>query len=401
MKCFKLNPNAQRRLQRFKSFKRGYYSFIVLLVLTLLCPVASLLVGNTPLMVKYDGQLYFPAFKHGVYSGEDFGEDYAYEAEYRDLKEKWADTDNRVWMPIVPYSPTEHDSIDRASIIIELGELEKLQALELEKLKTSGLTATELTATIAQFEERTFNETATLKQTMFHPRPPTAATKHYLGTDPSGRDVLAVLIYGYRIAISFSLMLLLATYVIGVTVGCLMGYYGGWFDLLVQRLIEVLSRMPFLFVMMIIAVIWKRSFGVLLLVMILFRWMSITWQMRTATYREKARDYVMAARSLGAGTPRIIFVHIIPSTIAILVTFIPFSISGAIIALTSLDYLGFGLPPGTPSWGELMKIGTDNMDSPWIVSSVVAALVILLFLVNLTGEAVREAYDPKKHTVYE
>lgn len=194
---------------------------------------------------------------------------------------------------------------------------------------------------------------------------------------------------------------MLFSYGIGVTVGCAMGYYGKWVDLLVQRIIEILSRVPFIYVIMILFTIFESSFGLLLALMVLFQWMGITWQMRTATYREKARDYIMAARSLGASNMRIIFVHIIPSTISLLVTFIPFSISGAIIVLTSLDFLGFGLPPGTPSWGKLMKMGTENMDSPWIVSSVVGAMILILFLVNLVGEAVREAFDPKKFTQYE
>jgi microcin C transport system permease protein len=180
-----------------------------------------------------------------------------------------------------------------------------------------------------------------------------------------------------------------------------MGYYGSWVDLLGQRGIEILSRVPFIFIIMIIGSTTKVTFGILLSLMILFQWMGISWQMRTATYREKSRDYIMAAKSLGASNMRIIFTHIIPSTISLIVTFIPFSISGSIIALTSLDFLGFGLPPGTPSWGELLKMGTRNMDAPWIVASVVVAMVFVLFIINLIGESIREAFDPKKFTKYE
>ena len=152
---------------------------------------------------------------------------------------------------------------------------------------------------------------------------------------------------------------------------------------------------------MIIASIIVPSFWSLLLVMLMFSWMGITWYMRTATYREREREYVMAARALGAGTGRIIFRHILPNTVSIIITFVPFSVAGGITALTSLDFLGFGLPPPTPSWGELLRQGIENLQTPWIVSSVVAAMVLILTMVTFIGEAIREAYDPKKHTIYE
>ena len=152
---------------------------------------------------------------------------------------------------------------------------------------------------------------------------------------------------------------------------------------------------------MIVASIITPSFGLLILLMVVFGWMGMTWYMRTATYKEAARDYVMASRSLGASNTRIIFRHILPNTLSLIITFVPFSITGGITSLTSLDYLGFGLPPPTPSWGELLKQGTDNLDALWIVTSVVSALVILLVMVTFVGETIREAFDPKKHTIYE
>jgi len=231
--------------------------------------------------------------------------------------------------------------------------------------------------------------------------PPSLAGKHYLGTDTSGRDVLARLVYGFRIAVFFSFALLAVTYTIGVTMGSAMGYWGGKFDLLVQRVIEIWSNMPLLYVIIIISSLVVPNFLILLIIMVVFGWASRTWIMRTVTYKEKEREYVLAARSLGASDARIIFSHIIPNTVSIIVTFAPFSVAEGIIALTSLDYLGFGLPSPTPSWGELLHQGWANLSAWWIVCSVVAAMIVTLTLVTFIGEAVREAFDPRMHTVYE
>ena len=213
--------------------------------------------------------------------------------------------------------------------------------------------------------------------------------------------MVARLVYGFRIAIGFSLVLLLCNYVIGIAVGCAMGFWGGAFDLFFQRVIEVWSNVPFLYVIMIVASIMVPTFWTLTLVMVLFGWMSMTWYMRTSTYKEKARDYVMAARALGASSTRIVARHILPNTVSVIVTFIPFSIASGITALTALDYLGFGLLPPTPSWGDLLSQGTDNLDSPWIVTSVVSAMIVILLMVTYIGEAIREAFDPKRFTYYE
>ncbi|WP_372806095.1 ABC transporter permease subunit [Pontiella sp.] len=408
MKRIKLSPITRMRMNRFKSIKRGYYSFWLLIALTLLSFAGELFINSKALMVKYEGKLYFPVLRSipGIskqYKGSDFGEDYTYEAKYRELQQKWKDADSGNWvlMPLVPYSAGESDPIEMTALRNMEQELDSRLAASIAAAKSEIADPAELDMRLQELTYMRDKESFQLFKRAFHPLPPNAATRHFLGTDKIGRDILARLVFGYRIAIIFSLILMLFNYGIGVTVGCSMGYFGKWIDLLGQRLIEILSRVPFIYIIMIASTIYGRSFGLLLGLMVLFGWMGATWQMRTATYREKARDYIMAARSLGASNARIIFVHIIPSTISLLVTFIPFSISGSIIGLTSLDFLGFGLPPGTPSWGELMKMGTENMDSPWIVSSVVGAMVLILFLVNLVGEAVREAFDPKKFTQYE
>ena len=180
-----------------------------------------------------------------------------------------------------------------------------------------------------------------------------------------------------------------------------MGYWGGKFDLIFQRIIEIWSNVPFLYMIIIISSIMVPNFLMLIVIMAFFGWIGITWTMRTVTYKEKAREYTLAAKALGASDFRIIFKHILPNTIAIIVTFAPFAVSGGIVALTSLDYLGFGLPPPTPSWGELLQQGWANLDAWWIGGSVILAMIITLMAVTFVGEAIREAFDPKMHTTYE
>jgi microcin C transport system permease protein len=345
-----LNPLTIKKIKRFKSIKRGYYSFILIVALIIASFFAELMVNNRALMVHYEGRLYFPTYG-AMLPGETFGLDYPYETNYRELARQFkADgSGNWVLLPLIPYSPYEIN----------------------------------------------------LPEGVYPPLPPSWADKHFLGTDNVGRDIAARLVYGFRIAIIFSLLLLLANYAIGVGIGSAMGYWGGIFDLFFQRIIEIWSNIPFLYVIIIISSIMVPNFTMLILIMAFFGWIGITWTMRTITYKEREREYVWAARALGASSFRIIFRHIIPNTVAIIVTFAPFAVSGGIVALTSLDYLGFGLPPPTPSWGELLQQGWANLDAWWIVSSVIAAMTLTLVAVTFVGEAVREAFDPKLHTVYE
>lgn len=348
--AWQMNPLARRRWQRFKSIRRGYWSAVILTVLVVLCAGAEMLANNRALVVHYQGEWYFPTYGT-VLPGSTFGLDYHYETDYRALQQHFIEAGDGDWvlMPPIPYGPLEVD--------LQPGE--------------------------------------------FPPHAPSLASGHYLGTDTSGRDVLARLIYGFRIAIAFSLILLGFTYLLGVAIGCAMGFWGGAFDLLFQRLIEIWANIPFLYVIMIVASVITPGFWTLVLIMVFFGWTQITWYMRTATYKEAARDYVMAARALGASSGRIIFRHILPNSVSTLITFVPFSVAGGITSLTALDYLGFGLPPPTPSWGEMLKQGTANMESAWIVGSVVVAMTVVLMLVAYIGEAIREAFDPKKYSFYE
>ncbi|MFR9702305.1 ABC transporter permease [Aeromonas sanarellii] len=345
-----LNPVTLKKLKRFKSIKRGYYSFVIFSALVIISLLAELLVNSRALAVSYQGELYFPTYGD-VIPGQHFGLDYEYETNYRQLQAKLEQEDKGDWvlLPLVPWNPYEQD----------------------------------------------------FKEEAYPPYAPSLTERHFLGTDISGRDVLARLVYGFRIAIGFAFIALVASYVIGVSIGCMMGFLGGRFDLILQRFIEIWSQVPFLYVIMILVSLAKPNFGLFVGINVLFGWMGITWYMRTLTYKERARDYVMAARAQGAGTGRIIFHHILPNTLMMIVTLAPFAVVGNISTLTALDYLGFGLAPPTPSWGELLSQGINNLDAIWIVSSVVAAVSLVLIMVSFIGEAIREAFDPRKFTRYQ
>jgi microcin C transport system permease protein len=320
---------------------------------------AELLVNSRALIVKYEGHYYFPTYAAFI-PGDTFGLGYQYETNYRELQAHFAAArkaaleagaeppDNWLLLPPVPYNPFETD----------------------------------------------------FRTDAFPPYPPSLSHQHYLGTDVTGRDILARLVYGFRLAMAFSLILLACNYLVGIALGCAMGFWGGAFDLIVQRLIEVWSNVPFLYVIMIVASVVVPNFWTLVVTMVIFGWMSMTWYMRTSTYKEKAREYVDAARALGASNLRIVFRHILPNTISVIVTFIPFSVATGVTSLTALDYLGFGLPPPTPSWGELLGEGTNNLQAPWIVTSVVVAMTLVLLMVAYVGEAIREAFDPKTFSYY-
>jgi microcin C transport system permease protein len=242
-----------------------------------------------------------------------------------------------------------------------------------------------------------------LRAVKYHPAPPIWEEKNWLGTTSQGNDVVAYLYGGLQVNFKAALIFLPIVYTIGIVVGMLMGYLGGWFDLSMDRLIEVFSNMPFLFVVIIFSSMVPEQFKglpIILTILIIFGWMGITALMRTAAYRDKERDYISAARVLGAGTPRIILRHLLPNTVAIIVTLVPFTMSSLIFSLTALDYLGFGLPPEYATWGRLLNDGLSNLSAPWLVSSTFFVLVGLLVLITFIGEAVREAFDPKKYSYY-
>lgn len=343
-----MNPLTRKKWQRFETLSRGYWSAVLLSILLLLSAMAELWINNKALVVRYDGEYYFPVVSR-IYSNETFGLSGQQAVNYRQLQRHFDEIrkGDFVVMPLIPWDPYEQDF-----------------------------------------------------QSGSPPTAPNWSQGHLLGTDVIGRDILARLVYGFRIAMAFALMTLVASYAIGIVVGVLMGYWGGKFDLIAQRVIEIWSMVPFLYVIMILVSITQPTFGLFVAINVLFGWVGMTWYMRTMTYKEASRDYILAARAMGASTWRILRRHIFPNTMVMVMTLAPFTIAGNITALTALDYLGLGLMPPTPSWGDLLQQGKSNLSAPWIVGSVVSAMVLVLVMVTFIGEAMREAFDPKPYTRY-
>ncbi|PID57343.1 peptide ABC transporter permease [candidate division KSB3 bacterium] len=332
---------SQKRFRKFKRIKRGYYSLLLISVCYLLSFGMEFIASNKAILVSYEGHYYFPTF---TYIPETrFGGNSSADTEYRRLQRRFRDedSDNYVLMPPIPYGPNE--------------SLRDLPG--------------------------------------YPPNRPSWA--HPLGTDDRGRDVLVRLLYGFRISMSFALQVTALSLVLGIVIGALQGYYGGRFDIVVQRLIEIWSTIPTLYLLIIITSIFEPNYYWLISILTLFGWMGMTYYVRGEMYREKSKDYVQAAKALGASDMRIIFKHILPNSLIPIITLTPFALVGNIFALTALDFLGFGLPAPTPSWGELMSQGTANIYSYWLSLSPIGALFMTLLLVTFIGEAIREAFDPK------
>ena len=334
----------RKRWLKFKTLKRGYYSLIILTALYGVSFFLPLLINNRALVVHYEGEYYFPSIS-GYIPGKTFGQDVPGEARYRILKAKFKDgQDNWVLMPPYPYSP---------------------------------------------YEDITFEGNKMYK-------PP--SNKHWLGTDNTGRDVFARLCYAFNISISFALILTVINYIFGVLIGGAMGYFGGKFDLFFQRLIEIWSSLPMLFVIIIISSILMPSFFLLIGIYTLVNWISMTYLMRAEFYREKAKDYVAASLSMGQSDFKVMFKHILPNSLVPIITYFPFTVIGGISALVGLDYLGFGLAPPTPSWGQMLDVGLQNISKWWMVFSPVSAQFLTLLSIVFIGEGVREAFDPKVYS---
>ncbi|MFT7485370.1 MAG: microcin C transport system permease protein [Candidatus Paceibacteria bacterium] len=335
----------QRRWRKFKSLKRGWRSFQALVVLYVLSLASPLFINSKALVVKHDGEWYFPAI--GQFNqGRDFGQRIIGEVDYRMLAET-AETengDNWVMMPLHPFHPNE------------------------SLLDESDLPGRP-------------------------PHMPTAA--HWMGTDNRGRDVLARLVYGFRISITFALGVVLLSYLVGMTVGQVLGYFGGRVDIYGQRFVEIWSGLPFLYTVIIISSIVTPSIWILILILATFRWMGVSLYMRGEFYREKTRDYVAAAIAQGESHTSIMFRHILPNSLTPVVSFAPFALVAAISALVSLDFLGFGLPAPTPSWGEMVNQGLQNIHKWHLIAFPLVALFGSLMMVVFIGEAIREAFDPK------
>lgn len=441
-----LSPLTQRQIQRFTSIRRGLLSLWILVALTLVAALDTWVVGKRPLVLRYEGQWYFP-FATASLPASRFGLEGEGEADYRQLQKRWLKEKAEHWMilPLVPYD----SKLDTPEVVVPLredpvqqgrwlhpqtgkpfnGQAYSVFASKPDKKRQEwgfrdGLRHGEMRGfdlsgewvEQAQYEQgrevsrREFKAGATktlagqasegLLTLIYPPASPSLELRHYLGTTASGGDVLAILFGGLQQAIVASLLFVGFVFVVGTTVGGLLGYFGGVADLLGMRLLETWSVLPFLFIVMIVSSVISPSLLVLVGIIALFGWMGTTAYIRTAVLREKARDYVASARLLGAGPWRILWQHILPNSIAVLVTLAPFEVAGIITSLAALDYLGFGLPPEEPSWGRLLHEGTEDFNYPWIVSSAFVAMTTVLVLVTFVGEAVREAFDPKKWTVY-
>lgn len=335
----------KKRWKKFKSLKRGYYSFLIILTLYLISFILPLFIGRDALIVKYKGEFYFPVFKYQ--SAESLGQNLQGEANYRLLKKQYQEEggDNWVLLPVYPYGPNEN----------LLSELEGNP-----------------------------------------PHPP--SSEHLAGTDDRGRDVFARLAYGFNIGLSFSIIVTMFAYFIGISVGGTLGFFGGKIDIFGLRLIEMWSTIPFLYTIIIISSIIQPNFLLLTFVLTLFGWIGITYYVRGEFYREKARDYVSAAVSMGAKNKTIIFRHILPNSLTPVISFAPFAIVANIFSLVSLDFLGFGLPPPTPSWGQLMQQGLVNIEYWWLITTPLISMFLTLLSITFIGEAIREAFDPKVYS---
>jgi microcin C transport system permease protein len=337
------------------------------------------------------------------------------------IEARYPNRGNRVVMPPIPWDPYQSDFwfnevLNEVDLLLESGDVPGAERLArrdgLDEL-ADAIYSGQLQALLADPTLSPTGDAKGLARTgamsslfglgVVPPNPPSWQRRHYLGTDSQGRDVAARLLYGFRISVFFALFLVLFGQIIGTIIGSLQGYIGGRFDILSQRLIEILLSIPFLYVVIIIAALFQPSFWLLLGIMALFQWIGITFFMRTEMYREKTREYALAARSYGASHARIVFRHLLPNALTPLVTFTPFALVGAIFALTGLDYLGYGLPAPTPSWGELLDqaLQIENRDKLWLTLAPFGALTVTLVLVVFIGESVREAFDPKQYARYE
>ncbi len=336
-----MNPIARKRWEIFRANKRGWWSLKLFVVLFFLALAAEFIANDQPLLVYYDGGLYAPVVK--VYAETEFGGLFETEADYRD--------------PFVQ-----------------------------ESIREKGW----MVWPLVEFDYNTVN------YDLPQPAPSPPSTENWLGTDDQGRDVLARVIYGFRISVLFGLVLTLVSSVIGVAAGAIQGYLGGWVDLLFQRFIEIWSSLPQLFLIMILTSFVTPNFWWLLLVMLLFSWMALVGVVRAECLKTRNMDYVRAARALGVTEMVILHRHILPNSMVAALTFMPFILNGSITTLTALDFLGFGLPPGSPSLGELLAQGKTNLDAPWLGISGFMVVALMLSLLIFIGEAVRDAFDPRR-----
>jgi microcin C transport system permease protein len=360
-----LSPLNRRRWQNFKSNRRGYWSFWIFLILFVVSLFAELIANDRPFFIKFDGHLYWPAFVS--YSETTFGGDFETAADYRDpyLQKLIKDKGGTVIWPLIRYSYDTHN-LDLPTPAPSKPTWMLTEAQCKEVVERKGLRSC---------RDLEYN---------------------WLGTDDQGRDVVARVIYGFRISVLFGLALTIISSVIGVAAGGVQGYFGGWVDLGFQRFIEVWSAIPYLYLLLILSSVLAPGFFVLLGILLLFSWVTLVGLVRAEFLRVRNFEYIQAARALGVSRAVIMFRHLLPNAMVATMTFLPFIISNSVLTLTALDLLGFGLPPGSPSLGELLSQGKANVQAPWLGFTGFFTVAIMLSLLIFTGEAVRDAFDPRK-----
>ena len=330
------------QIKAFKKNKRALISFYIFLILFIISLLSEFIANDKPLILKYQNSFYFPIFN--TYLDKDFGGDFPTPADYKDpFIIKNIEQNGWMLMPIIPFS---------------------------------------------------FN---TVDYDINVPTPSAPDTKHWLGTDDEGRDIVARILYGFRLSVIFSFLLTLISSIIGIITGAIQGYFGGKIDLIFQRVMEIWETLPQLFIIIIIASIFTPSFWSLLIILIAFSWLSLTGLVRAEFLRTRNMEYVKAAKAMGASNFRIMFKHILPNAVIATITFVPFLLAEGITALTALDFLGLGLPAEYPSLGDLVRQGKDNLQAPWIGVTIFIVLSMLLSLLIFIGEGVRDAFDTRKN----
>ena len=337
----RVTPLMQRRLNNFRKNKRGFWSLWIFLFLFVVSLFAEFIANDRPVVIWFKSDIYFPIFE--FYSETDFGGDFETEADYTDLYvQKLIEADGWMIWPPVRYSYDSHIT-DLAS-----------------------------------------------------PAPSPPSTQNWLGTDDQARDVFSRMIYGFRISVLFGFTLTFFSMVIGVTAGAIQGYFGGKTDLFFQRFMEVWSAIPSLYVLIILASVIQPNFWWLLIILLLFSWMGYVGVVRAEFLRARNFDYIRAAKALGVSNSRIMIRHMLPNATIATVTFLPFSLSASVTALSGLDFLGFGLPPGSASLGEMVNQGRNNLQAPWLGITSFLTLGLMLGLLVFVGEAIRDSLDPRK-----
>ena len=359
-----LSPTNIRRWQNFKANRRGYWSFWLFLLLFILSLGAELIANDRPIVASYKGEILFPVLVN--YPEEKFG-GFLAETDYRSsyIQDEINHNGWMIWPPIHYSYQTVNSNIPHSAPTAPFWTMSRDERC-------------------AGYPQKAADPDCNL------------GNLNWLGTDDQARDVMARMIYGFRISVLFGLVLTICSALVGVTAGAIQGYFGGWTDLLLQRFIEIWSSMPVLYILLIIAAILPPGFFVLLGILLLFSWVGFVGIVRAEFLRARNFEYVRAARALGVNNRTIMLRHMLPNAMVATLTFLPFILSGSITTLTSLDFLGFGMPPGSPSLGEMIAQGKSNLQAPWLGLTAFFTMSIMLSLLIFIGEAVRDAFDPRK-----